>query len=336
MLSTENKLKFGIIGCSRIAERSVIPAISNSEFGELKMIGSRSMEKAQQFANKFKCAKFGTYEDVINDNDVDAVYISLPVGLHEEWTVKAAKSGKHVLCEKSSTTSYLSACRMIASCKENKVRFMEGFMFRFHPQHRKVIDIIKNGMIGKLFVFNGMYGFSTIPQSDIRYNPSLGGGVLNDAGCYPICASRIIFKEEPIGIISNLVIDEKTHVDIRGDLYLMYKDDKSAFVSFGYTNYYQANYKIWGSEGVIELQRAYAVPPNLSTDIFLHSNDFNKIQIPPTDHFLLMVNSFCKEILHIEKSEFDFEDDVLNQARIMEAARISSKDKKLVNVNDIV
>ena len=103
------KLKFGIIGCSSISERSTIPAIKKSDFAELKMIGSRSETKSKEFAKKFECAKFGTYDDVLADNDLDVVYISTPIGTHEELSIKAAKAGKHVICEKSSTVSFQSA-----------------------------------------------------------------------------------------------------------------------------------------------------------------------------------------------------------------------------------
>jgi predicted dehydrogenase len=131
-----NSLRFGIIGCSRIAERSVIPAIIKSEFAELEIIGSRDSGKAKKFSNKFGCEKIGSYEDVIGDESVDVVYISTPIGTHEEWTIKALSAGKHVYCEKSSTTSYSSAQKMIESAKQNNVRIIEGFMFRFHPQHK--------------------------------------------------------------------------------------------------------------------------------------------------------------------------------------------------------
>ena len=96
-----DSIKFGIIGCSRIAKRSVIPAILKSEFAELEIIGSRTQEKANEFSNEFNCKKFGTYDDVISDDSVDAVYISTPIGTHKEWVMKAASAGKHIYCEKS-------------------------------------------------------------------------------------------------------------------------------------------------------------------------------------------------------------------------------------------
>ena len=193
-------LKFGIIGCSRIAKRSVIPAITKSEFAEIEMIGSRSNDKAKIFSNEFNCKKYGTYEDVISDDSIDVVYISTPIGTHEELCVKAATAGKHIHCEKSSTISFESAKKMIECSKQNNVRIMEGFMFRFHPQHQKVKSLLNDNRIGDLVSFNGSFGFPTFPEGDIRYNSKLGGGFLNDSGCYPICASRMIFDEEPIGV----------------------------------------------------------------------------------------------------------------------------------------
>ena len=158
------KLKFGIIGCSSISERSTIPAIQKSSFAELKMIGSRSETKAKEFAKKFDCVKFGSYENILDDNDIDVVYISTPIGTHEEWAIKAAKAGKHVLCEKSSTVSFKSAKKMVDTCIDNKVRILEGFMFRFHPQHKKVKDLISDHSIGKSFLFNGNFGFPDISK----------------------------------------------------------------------------------------------------------------------------------------------------------------------------
>ena len=143
-------LTFGIIGCSRIAKRSVIPAIIKSEYAELEIIGSRSTDKAKEFASEFNCEKFGSYEDVILDDSVDFVYISTPIHTHAEWSNKSTAAGKHVYVEKSSTNDLKSAIEMVESAKENNVRIMEGFMFRFHPQHQKVKELIKEGKIGEV------------------------------------------------------------------------------------------------------------------------------------------------------------------------------------------
>ena len=322
-------LKFGIIGCSRIAKRSVIPAIQKSEFAELEIIGSRSTDKAKEFAKEFNCEKFGAYADVISDDSVDVVYISTPIGTHEEWSIKATAAGKHVYVEKSSTYSFDSAKNMDNSAKENNVRLMEGFMFRFHPQHQKVKELINEGKIGEVKSFNGVFGFPAFPEGDIRYAPSTrGGGFLNDSGCYPICASRMIFDEEPLSVFCNQkMIPTKNDVtDVSGTAILYYENGKTASISYINGSYYQAKYEVWGTEGVISLDRAYSVPPDFTTKVTLQHNTENNwdgrrtkiFEIEPKDHFLEMLDAFCMEITGTKKAPFDFEQDLLKQANLVD------------------
>ncbi len=332
----QNKIRFGIIGCSRIAESSTIPAIINSEYAELTHIGSRSSEKAEKFANKFNCKKYGTYQDVLSDENVDAVYISTPVGLHEDWTIAAARSGKHVLCEKSSTNSYSSANKMVETAKQNNVRLMEGFMFRFHPSHKKVLQIMHDGVLGKVFSFYGMYGFQAVPKDDIRYKKELGGGILNDAACYPICASRIIFDKEPVSVTCNLQIDNDTAIDERAMLSLSYGQEQFAQMTVGYGLFYQSLYSIWGTDGLLNLSRSYNIPSDMPASITVNSSKGNKeITIDPVNHFLLMIDGFCKDLLGVESAMFNFETDLLNQAKVMQAARLSNAENRLVKLSEI-
>ena len=319
-------VKFGIIGCSRIAKRSVIPAIQKSEFAELEIIGSRSTDKAKEFANQFNCEKFGTYEDVISDNSVDVVYISTPISTHREWSIKASEAGKHVYVEKSSAANLSSAREMVESAKENNVRLMEGFMFRFHPQHQKVKELINDGKIGEIKSFNGVFGFPAFPEGDIRYAAwAEGGGFLKDSGCYPICASRMIFDEEPSDAFGKLFKNER-YRDLSGSAILLYKNGKTANISYINGSYYQAKYEVWGTDGVISLDRAYSVPPDFTTKVTLQYNAENNwkgrrtetFEIEPKDHFLEMLDTFCMEITGTKKAPFDFEQDLLNQANVIE------------------
>ena len=313
-------LKFGIIGCSRIAKRSVIPVIQKSEFAELEIIGSRSLDKAKEFASEFHCDKFGNYNDVISDDSVDVVYISTPIGTHEEWSIKATKAGKHVYVEKSSAADFDGAYKMVESAKENNVRLMEGFMFRFHPQHQKVKELIKEGKIGEVKSFNGVFGFPAFPEGDIRYE----SGFLKDSGCYPICASRMIFGEEPYEAFGKLFFNEK-FCDLSGSAILFYKNGKTATISYINGSYYQAKYEVWGTDGVISLDRAYSVPPDFTTKVTLQYNAENNwkgrrtetFEIEPKDHFLEMLDTFCMEITGTKKAPFDFEQDLLNQANVV-------------------
>lgn len=330
------KIKFGIIGCSRISDSSTIPAILESPYAELEFVGSRSISKAKKFAVKFGCKKYGKYEDVLKDDKVDAVYISVPIALHEKWSILAARSGKHILCEKSSTDSYESAKRMISESKRNNVRLMEGFMFRFHPSIQKVSELIKKKKIGNVFSFQSRYGFPAISKNDIRYKKDLGGGVLNDAGCYPICASRIIFNEEPKTVNCNLIFDKKYKIDKFVSIFLTFNDGKVAEMNVGYGMFYQSIYEIWGSKGILSLSRAYNIPSNMSASLKINSEKNIEMNIKPVNHFKLMIDAFSKEILGIHKSKSNFEEDLLKQARIMEASRRSSKEKRIVKISEIV
>ena len=331
-----NKIRIGIIGCSTIAKSSTIPAILKSANCELVFVGSRSNDKAKKIAQEFGCEKYGSYEDVLDDDSIDAVYISTPVGTHEEWVIKSAQTGKHILCEKSSTTSFDSAKKMISVCKENNVRLMEGFMFRFHPSHRKVNEFINDGTIGKIFSFSSKYGFPPISKDNIRYDKSLGGGILNDAGCYPINASRMLFESEPEGILCNLVIDREKQVDTKATIFMDFNDGRHSQSAVGYDLFYQSVYSLWGSEGSLSLTRAYNVPPDMHVTLDINANNFQeKISIDTADHFQLMINSFCDELQNTQSSQYNFEDDLLNQARVMEAARISNNKKRYVRIDEV-
>ena len=321
-------LKFGIIGCSRIAKRSVIPAIIKSNFAELEIIGSRSSDKAKEFAKEFNCEKFGTYEDVISSDSVDVVYISTPIDTHAEWSNKATAAGKHVYVEKSSTYNLKTAEKMVESAKENNVRLMEGFMFTFHPQHQKVKELIKEGKIGEIRSFNGIFGFPAFPEGDIRYN----SGFLRDSGCYPICASRMIFDEEPLGVSCIQKMIPESSVDVGGSAILFYKNGKTSTITYSNGSYYQARYEVWGTDGVISLDRAYSVPPDFTTKVILQYNTENNwdgrhtetFEIEPKDHFLEMLDTFCMEITGTKNAPFDFEQELLNQAKVMFAVSSSA------------
>lgn len=335
MTFSKTKIKFGVIGCSRVAQRYFFPAVNSSEIASLEIIGSRSKEKAEEWARQNNCKLSGNYEDVLNSN-VDAVYISLPIGLHEEFVIKAAEAGKHVLCEKSSTISFESAKRMVESCKKNNVRLLEGFSFRFHPQHDLVLEYIQKERLGTIFNFYGMYGFPSPSNDDFRWKKELGGGVLNDVTCYPICASRIIFQSEPISVTSHLEYDKSRLVDMRNSIFMLYPKNKTAFVSSGFDNYYQSSYSIWGSKARITTKRSYAVPKNFVTSIYFHQDDeIKEIKIREADQFKIMMEKFCESILDCSSPCFNFEDDLMAQAKVMEAVRLSYNEKRTVVLNEI-
>ena len=325
-------LKIGVIGCSNIAKTSVIPAILKSKNVELSFIGSRSKKKSKEFALKFKCKNFGTYDDVLSSNDVDAVYISTPISLHEKWVLESAKVNKHILCEKSSTTSFNSAKKMVSATQKNNVRLMEGLMFKFHPSHNLVKKLIKK-KIGSLFSFHSQYGFPQIPRSNIRFQKNLGGGIFNDAACYPISASRMIFEDEPNEILVSLEIDKKSQIDTKSSIYLKFDKGRIAHGIVGYDLEYQNFYSIWGEKGFLNISRAYNIPFNMKPKISI-TNQQKTVShfVSPSNHFIGMVDNFAKICIVDSKNIFNEEKDLLLQALIMDYGRKSSSINKFLKI----
>ncbi|CAD6516631.1 Dehydrogenase/oxidoreductase [metagenome] len=325
------EIKFGVIGCSKIAEKSSIPAIKNSKNSTLQMVGSRINSKAEKFAKKFSIPEFGSYDEVLENDKIDAVYISLPISLHEKWALKAAKSGKHILCEKSAVISHNSAKKVLNECKKNDVRIMENFIFKFHPQHKKVSEIIKKNTIGKINSFHGKYGFNLLKSNgDFRFNKELGGGSLNDAGCYLVAASKLIFQDMPICVFSNLEINKNSKIDECGNSMIIFPKNIIVNISFGYKNYFQSTYEIWGNNGMIKTERAFNVPDKMAVSLKLYHNDrIKNITIKPVNQFQLAIEGFCNEIRSKTKKN-DFEKDLLEQSLIMDSIRESFFKRKAI------
>ncbi len=308
----------------------------DSEFVELVMIGSRNPEKTREVSKESRVSAWGTYEDVLKNKDINAIYISLPNAFHEEWSMQAIKAGKHVICEKPAAISYASAKRMVEAAKNNRVRIIEGLMFRYHPQHEKVKELIKQDVLGDLIRFDACFGIPGSGNGVNLLNKNLGGGSLNYQGPYPIYASRMIFGEEPKSILCKMKFDPESRVDVKADMVLYYSGDKTAFASTIYGSYFQSTYGVLGSKAYLRMGRAYAVPRDIATKIFLDKNDkIQEITVEPADHFKLMFDDFCGEILKGGDGKKDYEGDLLAQARILEAARVSDAEKRIVNISEI-
>ncbi len=330
------KVVFGVLGCSRVAQKGMLPAICDSNFAELGIVGSRSREKAQLVAGQFDCDSFGTYEDVLGDKRINAVYISLPNALHEEWAIKAAASGKHVLCEKPAAISYSAAQRMAEAARKHSVRLLEGLMFRYHPQHDWVRTLIREGFLGDLLRFEGCFGYPVPDRSSTMMNQQFGGGSLYACAPYPVYASRMFLGGEPLSVTCSLKVDADTGVDFQADMLLQYPEGRSAFISSAFGSYFQSTYSLLGSEAFVRAARAYAVPRDMKTKIFFDTDDtINEIIIEPADHFRLMVDDFCQEILKGERSEKDYEGDLLSQSRVLEAAKVSAAEERIVLISEI-
>ena len=287
-------LKFAVVGCGNIAIKSSIPALINSEYCEITICIDRNIEKKSLIFDEFGLPFETSLEDALKNYSFDAVYISTPIGSHKDLALLAARNQKHILCEKSLASNISEVEEIISVCKNNNVALFEGFMYQFHTNHKFVQTLIKSGEIGDLIHFQASFGFPPINNKDFRYSKKNGGGALLDAGSYTVHAARHLFNIEPIQSYS-VFENEGYEVEIRGSVLLNFGQSKTANLVFGFNNMYQNKYIIWGTKGVIYLDRAFAVPPTFKSSCILEKQDFKKEYIlEPSNHFEEELKYFVK------------------------------------------
>ncbi|MEO7912583.1 MAG: Gfo/Idh/MocA family oxidoreductase [Roseiflexaceae bacterium] len=196
---TEQKVRWGVLSTSNIGRTAVLPAIQRSSNGELLAVASRAADKARAFADELGIARaYASYEQLLADPEIEAVYIPLPNNMHREWAIKAAEAGKHILCEKPLALNAAECAEMEAAAHANGVLLMEAFMYRFHPQTERVIELLRQGAIGEPRLLHATFTFRLTNPANIRLQAELGGGSLMDVGCYCVNVSRTLFGAEPI------------------------------------------------------------------------------------------------------------------------------------------
>lgn len=335
------KLNIGILGCANIAKKYAIRAFQALETVDKIFIASREKSKSEKWATDFHIRAKDSYNSLIEDSGIDAVYIPLPIGLHEEWALRAVRSRKHVLCEKSLSHTLLSAKKIVDSCRENGLVLFENFMCDYHPQHDAVLSLIHKKEIGDVFAFKGYFGFPYFNKDSFRYDKKLGGGSLNDAGAYPVFMARKILESEPLAVTCHLEEHPNFGVDIRGSAYLEFPENKNAFVAFGFDNVYQNNYSVWGSKGLLSVDRAYSIPPDMEPFVTLYKNENQqslekKIPVAPASHFELIFGDFCKTVLDGDRAKREKKyDQIISQAVVLEAMRISSSTNEKTRIETV-
>jgi predicted dehydrogenase len=314
------KIRIGVLGCAQIAERMMIPAIKAIEDADLVAVASRTKEKADYFSEKFSCQPICGYENLLQIKEIDAVYIPLPTGLREEWILKALDAGKHVLSEKSLAMDFGSACKIIERAKKYKLVVIENYMFQYHSQHSFVRKLVGQGEIGEIRVFRSSFGFPPLGMDTFRYNPLLGGGALLEAGGYPVKAMQIYLGEDLELGGAFLHYDDHSNVDILGGAIFRNAKGEIAQIAFGFDNYYQCNYELWGSKGKITVERAFTPPPGFTPKVYLEKQNYKQEFVLPADnHFMNVFEEFMRAI-----SEKDFKrhwNEALRQAEIQEKVR---------------
>jgi len=316
-----DKIKWGVIGCANIAENGVIPGIIESEGSELYAIASRSESKAKNFMSKFAFKKsYFDYNKILEDDQVDAVYIPLPNGLHKEWVIKAAQSGKHVLCEKPMGLTAKDSIEMFEVCRENGVLLMEAFAFMHSPQTIRVKQLVEGGAIGRLKYINSYQIVQKNNKSDPRYDKALGGGSVYDLGCYNLLISRHCAGKEPLMIKANGNIDGGTGVDTSCLIEMDFGNNLLATVYCSFECGFGSEYNLFGEKGSIKVSGLF----NLygETEIIIEEKNrryIEKIYCP--SNYKLEVEQFNRCIRHGEKPLMTMENTVGNAAVIDEVLK---------------
>lgn len=315
------RLRIGVIGASNFARRIMIPAFKSlSDTFDLVAIASRSKDKAIEFSNAFSIEPLVGYDRLIDRTDIDAIYMPLPTGMHEEWVLKCLEANKHVLVEKSLGVDLTSVKRMVDEASRRKLNLMENLVFGHHSQHQFVRELINDGEIGQIRTVRSQFEFPPLQKDNFRYNPQLGGGSLLDAAPYPIGVSTALLGSSLKVKGAVLQIDHGLGVDVFGSAYLVAGDGTAAQISFGFDNFYQCNYEIFGTTGKITVKKAFTPKPHESPLISLEKPDFQKtFTMNPDDQYCNGLNSFYRAIN--EATHEEHHSDIINRSRIITEIR---------------
>ena len=314
---SQNKVRWGIISTARIAETAFIPALRQTERGELVAVASRSQESADAFAQKHDIPHaFASYEALLASDEIDAIYNPLPNTLHAEWTIKAARHGKHVFCEKPLAVTPEEAQGMIDACKQAGVVLVDAFVFLWHPQTHKLRQLLDDGAIGQLLQSQAHMTFHLDrPTDNIRLNKELGGGGLLDAGGYPITFTRFAFDEEPVGVQASARIDPDYGVDTRVGALLTFADEQIGTVQTGVDAKGGPGAILFGDAGHIVVPQPYH--PKEQSHFTVHNADGEE-----TFHFDTGQHVFAPAIEQFHDCVLDGESPLVSPAYALGTLRV--------------
>ena len=314
-----SKLRIGVLSTADIAIKKVIPGMRQATRVEVVAIASRDGDQARSVADRLDIPRaHGTYDALLADPDVDAVYIPLPNHLHAEWTIAAAKAGKHVLCEKPLATSAADADRMATACAAAGVLLMEAFMYRLHPSWVAVHDLVTSGRIGRLSTVQSWFSYFNDDPANIRNIRDFGGGALYDIGCYNVNLSRWLFGGEPTRITASIERDPATGVDVLTSAILDF-DEGSATFTCGTRIETDQRVDIYGTTGRISIGIPFNVPPDRPTRIFVTAGGdppvapaTETIEFPTADPYGVEADAFAAAVLDGTPLPFDAADAAAN------------------------
>ncbi|MFZ5808514.1 MAG: Gfo/Idh/MocA family protein [Chloroflexota bacterium] len=319
------KVIWGVLSTARIGTQKVIPAMQRSPYCEIRAIASRSLETAQQAARAVGIPRaYGSYEQLLEDDEIQAVYNPLPNHLHVPWTLKALEAGKHVLCEKPIALDAAEAQQLVDAARRFPyLVVMEAFMYRFHPQWLKAKQLVEEGEIGDLRAIDTVFSYYNDNPSDVRNQAEIGGGGLLDIGCYPISLSRWLFQAEPQGVRAWMEIDPRFGIDRLTSAILEFPRGVATFTVSTQLFPYQ-RVQIFGTSGRIEIEIPFNPPNDRPCRVWLkNAQRSEEIHIPTCDHFRLQGEAFSKAVLEKKPAPTPLEDALANM-RVIDAVKAAA------------
>jgi len=313
-------INWGILGCAGIAEGRVIPGLLLAPGARLYAISSRgNSDKLKHFQDKFKPEiAYSSYEELLADPKVEAVYIPLPNGLHYEWVLKAAAMKKHILCEKPLGVSKLQVKQMQAACDANGVYLMEAFAYRQSPLTKKVKSLIESGILGKVKFIESYFGYYLDNEDDVRFNEALYGGATYDVGCYNLNLIRYLAGSEPLKINAVGKISEKHGVDEGSGILMEFKDDLEAFSYCSLAVSPSCQYTVIGDKGVLKVPTEFN-SKGAAKIIITTAEKTEEIIVDCPDNYMLEVEQFNRVIMGKENPLITLEDSLGNATVIDES-----------------
>lgn len=321
------KLRWGVLGgTSWIARDAIMPGIRKSRNGQLVATASRDPEEARRRHIEEDGVRIMGYDELLADPNVDAIYIPLPNSMHAEWAIKAAEAGKPVLCEKPLGLNAAEVATMFAAFERAGVPLMESFMYRFHPQHARVRDIIDSGAIGEVLEVRAHLSNNMMSPPDpknVRFIPELGGGVLLDMGCYVVGASRMIMQAEPQSVRGWQKMDNRFGVDVADGAILEFPGGRMGVVSSSFETTGLGHYSVIGRHGMIEVPRALVLGlGNFLPEALIVTVDKNGKRteelMPANDHYQLIVEAFGDAVLNDKPMPLSPQESI-NNAKVLDA-----------------
>ena len=322
------KLNWGILSTAKIGIEKVIPAMQQGKLSEIVAIASRTHESAREAAKNLKIPKaFGSYQDLLDDTSIDAVYIPLPNHMHVPWTIKALAANKHVLCEKPIALTATEAKELLKETEKfPHLKVMEAFMYRHHPQWIRALELINGGGIGIVKTVHSFFSYHNDDPENIRNMVDMGGGGLMDIGCYCISLARLIFDEEPQRVFGKIEYDPDFETDRICSGILDFVQGTSTFTcSTQLVPYQRVN--VFGTKGRVEIEIPFNAPPDKPSKMLFQNNEkFEEIEIKICDQYTIQGDLFSLAVLKNEKVPTPIEDAVENM-KVLEAV-IQSAEKE--------